>query len=107
MGSGFFLFFFFFFQIFPNFSNVAEVVPVHPSDDLARLGYRLDMKVGKRKKKKRILLYSWLPNGTYHETLVFWEIVFRNLANWVFFFFFLSPSKILCVGLNHIFQMEI
>ncbi len=44
MGSGFFFF-------LPIFSNVAEVVPDNPSDDLARFGYRLDMKVGKTKNK--------------------------------------------------------
>jgi hypothetical protein len=50
MGSGFFFF-------PPIFSNVAEVVPDHPPDDLARFGYRLDMKVGKKKKKKTESFY--------------------------------------------------
>jgi hypothetical protein len=34
-------------------------------DDLARFGYRLNMKV----EKNRILLFSWLPTGTYHENV--------------------------------------
>jgi hypothetical protein len=33
------------------------------------------MKVGKKKKKKRktrIVLYSWLPTGNYHKILAIW-----------------------------------
>jgi hypothetical protein len=33
------------------------VVPDHPSDDLARFGYRLDMKAGKKKPLFYILGY--------------------------------------------------
>jgi hypothetical protein len=54
---------------FSQFCDVAE-------DDLARYGYILDVKVGKKKKKKPYI-YSWLPTGTYH----------KNLASWNFFSF--------------------
>jgi len=49
--------FFFFFFFPPIFSYVAEVVPDHPSDDLARFGYRLDTKAGKKKPPFYILGY--------------------------------------------------
>jgi len=54
--------FFFFFQ----FCDVAQVAIIHVMLLVARFGYRLDMKV---KKRKMILLYSWLPTGTYIENL--------------------------------------
>jgi hypothetical protein len=84
-------FFFFFLFFFPNFSNVAEVVPVHPSDDLARLGYRLDMKVGKKKKKKtesfyilgylmELIMKIWCSGKLFFEI---WRI-----GSFFFFFFF-------------------
>jgi hypothetical protein len=31
------------------------------------------MKVGKKNKKNRILLYSWLPTATYHKNLAIWQ----------------------------------
>jgi hypothetical protein len=40
---------------------------------LARFGYRLDMKVGGKKKKKKVHLYSWLSTGTYHKSLAIWK----------------------------------
>jgi hypothetical protein len=40
-----------------------------PENNLAKFGYTLDMKVGGKKKIKKILLYSWLPTGTYHKNL--------------------------------------
>jgi len=40
----------------------------HSENNLAKFGYILDMKVGK-KKRERILLYSWLPTRTYHKNL--------------------------------------
>jgi hypothetical protein len=36
---------------------------------LDKFGYILDMKVRGVGGKKRILLYSWLPTGTYHKNL--------------------------------------
>jgi hypothetical protein len=55
-------------------------------------------------KKIRILLYSWLPTGTYHKNLAIWKLsFFRNLTNLGHFF----PWKILCIGQSHIFQVEI
>jgi len=54
--------------------------------NLARFGYRIDMKV----EKNRILLYSWLPpTGTYHKNLVMWNLnffFFQNLENLSHFF---------------------
>jgi hypothetical protein len=47
----------------PQFFDVAEVAIIHKTI-FARFGYKLDMKVGK-KKRKRIVLYSWLLIGTY------------------------------------------
>jgi hypothetical protein len=44
----------------------------HSENNLAKFGYVLDMEVG----KKKILLYSWLPTGTYH----------KNSGNLDFFF---------------------
>jgi len=57
---------FYFFQ----FCDVAEVEIIHKKI-LARFGYRLDLKVGK--KNTRTLLYSWLPTGTYHKILAIWK----------------------------------
>jgi hypothetical protein len=71
----------------------------HPENNLAKFGYRLDMKV---EKKNRILLCSWLRMRTYH----------KNLAIWIYFCSKSSefgpnfPWKILCIGRNHIFQFE-
>jgi hypothetical protein len=41
---------------------------------LAKFGYIIDIQVGK---KNRILLYSWLPSGSYDKTLAIWN--FFNL----------------------------
>jgi hypothetical protein len=38
----------------------------------------LDMKV---ELKIRILVYSWLPTGTYHKSLTIWIFFLQNLAN--------------------------
>jgi hypothetical protein len=40
-----------------------------PENNLAKFGYALNMKVQGKKKEKEILLYSWLPTGTYHKNL--------------------------------------
>jgi len=42
----------------------------HPENNLTKFGYMIDMKVGK---KNNILLYSWLPFGSYHKTLATWK----------------------------------
>ncbi len=74
----------------------------HPENNLAKFGYIRDMKVGKTKKKKnRSLLYSWLPSRRYHKTLAIWKLE----ISWIWAIFF--PKKILCIGWNHIFQVEI
>jgi hypothetical protein len=50
---------------------------------LANFGYFLHMKVGK---KKRILQYYWLPNGTYHQILAIGKKnSFEILQIWVIF----------------------
>jgi hypothetical protein len=41
---------------------------INSQNNLAKCGYIPDMKV--LIKKNRILLYSWLPTGTYHKNLV-------------------------------------
>ncbi len=51
-------------------------------------------------KKPRILLYFCLPAGTYHKNLAIWKKKF--LQTGPFF-----PLKILCIGRNHIFQVDI
>jgi hypothetical protein len=58
----------------------------HSENNLAKFGYILDMKVGK--KKERILLYSWLPTGTYHKNLATGgeKKSLHNLANLHIFF---------------------
>jgi len=67
----------------------------HPWDDLARFGYILDMKVGKNENA------FWLPT-------------IKKSGNFNLFFFKIwriqvicSPCKILCIGWNHIIQVEI
>jgi len=57
--------------------------------NLAKFGCILDMQV----EKNGMLLYSWLPTGTYH----------KNLVNLGLFF----SWKILCIRWNHIFQFKI
>jgi hypothetical protein len=44
----------------------------HPENSLAKFKYILEMKVGKKRERERekILLYSWLPIGTYHNNLM-------------------------------------
>jgi hypothetical protein len=54
--------------------------------DLARFGYRPDMKVEKR---NRILLYSWLLTGTYYKSLVIWKPFFFSKSGKNFTFSFL------------------
>jgi hypothetical protein len=64
-------------------------------NNLAKFGYIIDMKIVK---KNRILLYSWLPIGTYHKNLVIWDFFFlQNLVNLGLFFF---PCKTLCIAQN-------
>jgi hypothetical protein len=69
-------------------------------NNLAKFGYVIDMKVGK---KNRILLYSWLPTGTYHKKI--WQVEKKNFFKiwwiWVSFFF---PWKILWIGWYHKFS---
>jgi len=63
-----------------------------------RFGYILDMKVGE--KKTWILLYCWLPTGTYHKNLMIWIIFFLwNLANLGLF----SLENPFLKGGNHIY----
>ncbi len=63
-----------------------------------RFGYILDMKVGE--KKNLILLYCWLPSGTYHRNLMIWIIFFLwNLANLGLF----SLENPFLKGGNHIY----
>jgi len=58
----------------------------HSKNNLAKFGYILDMKV--EKKKTRILLYFWLPTGTYHKNLAIWKIkVLKIWRIWVIFFY--------------------
>jgi hypothetical protein len=76
---------------------------------LARFGYRLDINVGKKNKKKKTgsVYILGLPTGTYHRKSGNLEILSfkkKNLANIGSFFF---PRKILCIGQNYIFQVVI
>jgi len=64
-------------------------------NNLAKFGYILIRK----KKKKKIFLYSWLPTGTYHKILAVWNLFLKKSGECGSFF----PWKILCVGRNHIF----
>jgi hypothetical protein len=52
--------------LFKGFCDVAKVVVVQKTilANLSNFGYILDMKV---EKKKKILLDSWLPAGTYQK----------------------------------------
>jgi hypothetical protein len=67
------------------------------------------MKVGQKKKKKsRILPFSWLPIGTNHNNLAIWVwisnfLIFKIWRVWVIFF----PCLILCIDQNDVFQVEI
>ncbi len=49
----------------------------HPKNHFAKFGYILDMKV---RKKNRIVLYSWLPTGTFHNNLVMWKKYSSNFG---------------------------
>jgi len=55
------------------------------------------------KKKNRILLYFWLPTGTYNKNLAANLFFFKNVAEFRPFF----QWKIHCTGSNHIFQVKI
>ncbi len=73
----------------------------NPEHSLAKFGYILHMEVGEN---KRILLYSWLHTRT----------CCGNVAIWITFFFSkigkfgqnFSMRKILCIGWNHISQVQ-
>jgi hypothetical protein len=58
----------------------------------------------KVERKKKILSYSWLPTGTYYKNMAIWN--FFSLKGGVLGLIF-SPQKILSIGRNHIFQVEI
>jgi hypothetical protein len=68
--------------------------------DVVKFDYGLDMKVEKKKKSFYILGYQL-------------DLITENLAIWNFFplkfgqFWQIVPRKILCIGRNHIFQVEI
>jgi hypothetical protein len=48
-----------------------------------------------------ILLYFWLPIGTYHKSLAIWNFFpSKSKQIWVIFFI-----KILCIGQNYILQV--
>jgi hypothetical protein len=72
----------------------------HPSDDLARFCYILDLNVGKKPQSFYILGYL-LELSRKSGNLGFSFL--WNLANLNHFF----PWKIHCIGENHIFQVEI
>jgi hypothetical protein len=50
-------------------------VAIIHKNDLARSGYTLDMKVGKKKSKSFYIL-GYLPTGTYHKNLMVWILFF-------------------------------
>ncbi len=52
-------------------------------------------------RKNRILLYSWLHNGTYHKNLAIWKNNFKIWWIWVI------SWKRFSIGHNHIFQVKI
>jgi len=70
----------------------------HPENNLAKFGYIIDMRIAKN---DGIFLYSWLPSRSYRKTLEIWKFEI-----WQIFTTF-SPWKILCIGQNHILQVEI
>jgi len=73
----------------------------HPENNLAKFGCILDTKF--RKKKNRILLYSWLPSGTYHSNLMIWNCFsFEIWRIWVIY----SMKNHKCMDQNHFFQVE-
>ncbi len=75
----------------------------HPENNLAKFCYILNMKL-EIKIKIRILLYFWLPPGTYNNNLVIW--LFFSFKIWrirVIFY----PWKTLCIGRSPNFQVEI
>jgi hypothetical protein len=47
--------------------------------------------------------YSWQPSASCHKNLAIWKTFFPKSGEFGAIF----PWKILCVGLNHIFQFEI
>jgi hypothetical protein len=60
------------------------------------------MKVEKTKNK--ILLYSWLPIGTYHKNVAIWSFFPSKSGEFRFFFF---PMKDPSYRLKSYFQVEI
>ncbi len=71
----------------------------HPKDDLARFGYRLDMKIEKNQNPSIFLL------GLIIKIWRFGNLYFPKSGKFGPFF---SPLKILCIGQkNHIFQVKI
>jgi hypothetical protein len=70
-----------FFSFFPNFSMQAKWQS--SSKNLAKFGYIPDINI----KIKNILLYSWLPTGTYHKNLaIYLFIILKSFEFGPFFF---------------------
>jgi hypothetical protein len=87
-----------------QFCFVAEVIMITHKRTLARFGFILEMKVGKKKTQNPFIflattqnpsLYFWLPTGTYHQ---------HHLVNLDFFFF---PFKILQIFKPFFFSLKI
>jgi hypothetical protein len=72
-------------------------------DHLEKNQIKFDQIIDMKVLLENIVLYSWLPHGTYHMNLVIWKKSTKNLGKLLQIF----PWKTLWIGWNHVFQVEI
>jgi hypothetical protein len=92
-------YFYFYFQFF----DVAEVAIIHKTI-FATFGYKLDMKLGKKKKTESFYIRGYLLELITENMAIRNFFFLQNLASLGHFFF---PWKVLCKGRNHILEVEI
>jgi hypothetical protein len=66
-----------------NSGFILRILWCSQSDDHPKKSFRqiwLHTRYESRKKKNRIVLYSWLPTGTYHNNLVMWKKYSSNFG---------------------------
>jgi hypothetical protein len=88
---------------FENWNKNQSQIVDHAKEDLAKFGYRSYTQVN----NIRILFIFWLHIGTIVEKIgkcFFHPSKILQITH--FFFSFSFPTKILCICLNHIFQVE-